>query len=116
MIVFVYGTLRRGEANHGQLGGAVFIGPATTPPAFDLVHLGAYPAMISGGCTAITGELYQVDTATLAALDALEEHPTYYRRTEVALADGTRAQAYLLPRALAAEAPLIAGGDWCLRP
>lgn len=114
--LFVYGTLRQGEANHHHLAAAGFLGFAHTQPTFDLVDLGGYPGMIPGGCTQVAGELYAVGEATVVALDALEEHPHYYQRTEIHLADSRAVSCYLFPRALAAGAPLIPSGDWRRRP
>jgi len=72
--VFVYGTLLSGEPNHRLLADAELVGAARTEPDFDLVSLGAFPAMIAGGATAIAGEVYEVDRPTLDALDRLEGH------------------------------------------
>ena len=114
--VFVYGTLMSGEGNHRLLdhNGARLLGPAVTAPSFDLVSLGGFPAMFADGDTAIAGELYEVDAATLEDLDRLEGHPRFYRRQRIALADGARVEAYVLPRdSFAAErATPIASGDW----
>src|SRR5262249_38344841 len=85
--VFVYGTLLSGEANHGHLAGARYVGSGRTRAEVELRDLGAYPALIAGGAQAVVGEIYEVDEATLAALDALEDHPAYYRRTEIVLDD-----------------------------
>jgi gamma-glutamylcyclotransferase (GGCT)/AIG2-like uncharacterized protein YtfP len=113
--VFVYGTLRQGEPNHALLASARFVGEARTPPAYTLVDLGSYPAMTDGGTSAVTGELYLVDAATLARLDELEEHPVWYCRREIALTDGRRAHAYLLPRRFCDGGVPIVGGDWKAR-
>lgn len=110
--VFVYGTLLRGEANHRLLATATFVGAAHTPPQFRMVSLGAFPGILAGGRTAIAGEVYAVDAQTLAALDRLEGHPRFYRRTEIALEDGTRAHAYVLPAEGYAGHPGIEVGDW----
>lgn len=112
MRVFVYGTLLSGEPNHAALAGARFAGAAETAPAFELVDLGPYPALVAGGATRVRGEVYDVDEATLAALDAFEGHPDLYVRIRVTLADGTEAIAYAMPRARVAGRPRIASGDW----
>jgi gamma-glutamylcyclotransferase (GGCT)/AIG2-like uncharacterized protein YtfP len=111
-LVFVYGTLLRGERNHGLLVHARLVGPAATEPRFELIDLGAYPGMTADGQTAIRGELYEVDDRTLARLDELEGHPRYYRRETIALDDGRAAHAYVLPAAETEGCPPIASGDW----
>ena len=75
MLIFVYGTLKRGEANHGFMGGQRFVGEAVTMPLFRLYDLGGYPGMIanSEGGTAIQGELWEVDAGCLERLDELED-------------------------------------------
>jgi gamma-glutamylaminecyclotransferase len=110
--LFVYGTLMQGEPLHHRLGPARFLGGARTAAAFDLVDLGPYPAAVGGGSTALIGELYEVDPATLDRLDELEGVPGLYRRTTIPLADGTPAEAYLMPRKALRGRPLIPSGDW----
>lgn len=113
--VFVYGTLRAGEANHDLLHGHEHLGTTMTESAFELVDLGAYPAMVPGGGTAVVGELYAVDVATLTALDYLEGHPEFYRRVPIRLATGDVAHAYLLPASEVRGKPRISSGDWTAR-
>ena len=110
--VFVYGSLLRGEPNHGLLKEATWIGPARTVPAYRLVDLGPYPGLLAEGSTAVAGEVYRVPEPLLAALDALEEHPEVYVRTPVRLDSGREALTYLLRARLAAGRPAVAGGDW----
>jgi gamma-glutamylcyclotransferase (GGCT)/AIG2-like uncharacterized protein YtfP len=108
-LLFVYGTLRRGEAHHGLLGGAAFAGAAETEPAYDLADLGGTPGLVDGG-RRVVGELYEVDGDTLAVLDAFEGHPgPLYHRATVRLADGRRAWAYSARAAAARDRPRIAG-------
>lgn len=109
--LFVYGTLMRGEPNHGLLQDSELIGHYETAPTFHLVSLGAYPALLPHGLTAVAGEVYQVPSATVAALDAFEGHPTLYLRQDIALADGSTAEAYVLVDPPAVATP-IAGGAW----
>lgn len=110
--VFVYGTLLAGQPNHHVLAGARFLGPARTLPAFELVSLGPYPALVPGGATAVVGEVYEVTDAGLARLDWLEGYPDLYDRQAIPLADGTRAIAYMQPPAQAEGMPRIPSGDW----
>jgi gamma-glutamylcyclotransferase (GGCT)/AIG2-like uncharacterized protein YtfP len=110
--VFVYGTLRAGEPNHHFLAGQLFARHARTVPAFDLVDLGAFPAMVARGLTSVVGEVYDVDDDALAGLDRLEGHPHFYRRQTIRLDDGDKAVAYLLPTKQAHGRPRIPSGDW----
>ena len=113
--VFIYGTLLPGEGNHELLATALRIGAARTLPVYELVDLDAYPAMVAGGGTAIAGEVWEVDAATLDALDRLEEHPGYYYRETIQLEDGQEALVYLLLEGEVTGLPRIASGDWCAR-
>jgi len=122
--VFVYGSLLRGFGNHRLLAGpgAIFVGTGETKPAFGMVSLGAFPAVLDSGETAIRGELYLVDDETFAALDRLEGFPTFYtrRRILVDCADGEHirgavdAWIYILAskRYGFGSGDEIASGDW----
>jgi gamma-glutamylcyclotransferase (GGCT)/AIG2-like uncharacterized protein YtfP len=111
--LFVYGTLMRGEAYHHRLmEQRPFLGKAKTEAAFELVDLGEYPGLVAGGATAVVGELFEMDAATLKVVDQLEGHPHLYQRTEIRLEDGSMALAYLLPAAARGRYPVIPGGDW----
>ena len=74
-LVFVYGTLRRGQCNHHWMGHSPCWGEASTEPAFAVHELGGYPGMVRDGLTGepVRGELYLVDSATLQGLDELED-------------------------------------------
>lgn len=112
--VFVYGTLLRGEGNHRLLMGAQFVAQARTQSEFTFHDLGGCPGMIRGtDCEhqTVLGELYDVDEEILAALDRLEGHPRFYRRTEI-LIDRAPVQTYLLPRDRFGHLPRIPSGSW----
>ena len=111
-LVFTYGTLLRGEINHELLTRARFVSEARTEPCFELFDLGPFPAMSAGGETAVLGEIYAVDDATLARLDRLEGHPTLYQRTRIRLDGGQEVQTYLMDRARMRGCELIPSGDW----
>jgi len=114
MNLFVYGTLRRGEPAHALLRGAPLLAQCRTDPQFTLLDMGEYPALLEGGSTAVVGELYRVDQATLEELDRYEEAPELYLRVSRPIA-GYTAQVYLLRPEHAAGRPLIASGDWAKR-
>jgi gamma-glutamylaminecyclotransferase len=109
--LFVYGTLLSGQRSHDLLRGSLFAGSARTAPVFDLLDLGEYPALVTGGHTAIHGELYWVARATRANLDDFEGHPTVYRRSWISLAGGELAETYLLALPSTAYRS-IPHGDW----
>lgn len=111
-LVFVYGTLLSGEANHGLLASARRIAATRTQPAFALYDLGAFPGLVAGGACSVVGELYEIDEATFAALDHLEDYPRYYQRRQILLDNGATAWTYLLTEAQVAEASVIVSGDW----
>jgi gamma-glutamylcyclotransferase (GGCT)/AIG2-like uncharacterized protein YtfP len=113
--VFVYGTLMKGEHHHEVLKSASFVGLTETQGNFDLVQIDYYPALLPEGKTRIMGELYEVDDATLAELDELEEVPDYYVRERIKLADDSEAFVYLMPRERAAGAEPIASGYFRMR-
>lgn len=112
VMVFVYGTLLRGEPNHDFLAPARLVRGARTEPSFELVSLGPFPAMVPGGEAAVVGEVYEVDAETLAALDRLEGHPDFYRREWIRLEGGGEVLAYMMAPARVLGRPRISGGDW----
>jgi gamma-glutamylaminecyclotransferase len=111
-LVFVYGTLLSGEANHGLLARARLVAATRTQAEFALYDLGAFPGLVAGGGDVVTGELYEIDDATFAALDDLEDYPRYYQRQQILLANGATAWTYLLSPAQVAEGAVIPSGDW----
>jgi gamma-glutamylaminecyclotransferase len=111
-LVFVYGTLRQEEVNHELLVRARFVAEARTESSFELFDLGPFPAMCAGGQTAVLGEVYAVDEATLARLDRLEGHPSFYQRTQIRLEGGQEVETYLMDRARMRGRVVIRSGDW----
>jgi gamma-glutamylcyclotransferase (GGCT)/AIG2-like uncharacterized protein YtfP len=108
--VFVYGTLLDGEVNHGLLDGAELLGPHRTEPRFTLYRLGAYPGLVAGGATAVSGEVYRVSHAGMATLDRLEDYPRLYDRMLIPTRYG-RAWVYLF-RGPVRGRSVIGSGDW----
>jgi gamma-glutamylaminecyclotransferase len=112
--VFVYGSLRRGFGNSRLLKNADYLGVGQTEPEFTMLNLGAFPGVIDGGDTSITGEIYDVTPTELRRLDQLEGHPDFYRRTPIELVDGTEVEVYLLPDSYLHhyDPTMIPSGDW----
>jgi gamma-glutamylcyclotransferase (GGCT)/AIG2-like uncharacterized protein YtfP len=110
MLIFVYGTLMRGERLSRVLEDSVFIGEDETKPTWQLIDLGSFPGMIPGE-TSIKGELYLVDQNTKNLLDKIEGHPYLYRRTPLILKSGKIAEAYMFLSS-ADNCPIIKSGSW----
>jgi gamma-glutamylaminecyclotransferase len=88
-LLFVYGTLKRGGANHHFLDGQRFVGEARTAPGFRLYDLGGYPGLVArpDDHDGVVGEIWSVDPAALVRLDALEGlGEGHYRRELIPLA------------------------------
>lgn len=96
--VFVYGTLKKGNSIRGldQFAGAEFVGSATTTEGcFDMVSLGAFPAVLLNGDQNISGEVWQVDEHVFEMLDHIEGYPTFYNRKLVGTTHGLAWMYYL---------------------
>lgn len=73
MLIFVYGTLKRGHRLHGHLAGSSFIGDGVTQPLYRLFRIGWFPGLVehdAGLC--VHGELWDATKATLDVLDEVE--------------------------------------------
>lgn len=83
MVIFVYGSLKRGFMNHHVMERAAgkFLGTAVTTDDYDMVDLGAFPGVVSPGNFQIKGEVFLVDNHEI--IDRLEGHPNFYRRERV---------------------------------
>ena len=98
--VFVYGTLKSGRTNHGAVDGSILLGRATIKGPFRFVNLGWYPGIVENEQVLereIGGEVYEIDHDTLATLDMIEGHPSFYERRKVQTSLGCKAWCYFLP-------------------
>jgi gamma-glutamylaminecyclotransferase len=86
-ILFVYGTLKRGNSANHRLAGQRFLREAVTEPRHRLYNLGWYPGLVKDEANgpAVTGELWEVDERCLAGLDDYECAPELYVRGRVAI-------------------------------
>ena len=115
-LIFVYGTLRKGQWNHHLLDRSKFLGVAKTKLRYALYGSGVPFLSRTRAIVKVTGEVYSVDDATLRRLDQLEGHPDMYKReqAEVVLEAGTELIAWIYfcdtPRG-----NLIASGDFLQR-
>ena len=112
-LVFVYGSLKRGMANHGQLDGARWLGEAQLQ-GLALYDLGPFPmAVISNDDAAVLqGEIHAVTATHLQALDRFEGVPRLYERQAWRLEDGRRVWVYVGRAEQVRHVNRIASGRW----
>jgi gamma-glutamylcyclotransferase (GGCT)/AIG2-like uncharacterized protein YtfP len=112
-LVFVYGSLKRGMANHQQLQGAVWRGVASLA-GFALYDLGPFPMAVpcsEPGC-AISGECFGVNAALLEQLDRFEGVPRLYTRQSHRLNQGEEAWVYVGRARQVRHVRRLADGCW----
>lgn len=107
--LFVYGSLKRGQANHAELARAVFVATACTLPEFALRMIDGYPALVPGN-RRVRGELYRIATPDLELLDEFEGAGYRRQLIGIELETSIQAQAFLAT-APSAGVPL-AGDEW----
>ena len=112
-LLFVYGTLRRGEPSAQLLGSCLWCGETETRGT--LFHLGKYPALTLHGEDRIYGEVWRCSPETLALLDSYEGvEEGLFERVRIHLEKGD-AWIYVAGPALGAQletAPRIPSGKW----
>jgi gamma-glutamylcyclotransferase (GGCT)/AIG2-like uncharacterized protein YtfP len=84
IMLFVYGTLKRGYGNNARcLKGAEFVGEAVTATAgYGMQNIG-YPTLFDDQeGTRAKGEIFKISPEQLAMCDRLENHPRMYKREE----------------------------------
>jgi gamma-glutamylcyclotransferase (GGCT)/AIG2-like uncharacterized protein YtfP len=117
MMLFAYGTLRRGAPMHGLIDGrARWVGPASA--AGRLLDLGAFPGLVAATVPAdrVQGDLFAIDPAHCEALlDALDryEGASFERVEEQVSGPHGDVKAWLyVYRGDPAGASLVPGGDY----
>jgi gamma-glutamylcyclotransferase (GGCT)/AIG2-like uncharacterized protein YtfP len=94
--LFVYGSLLKGEREHALLAGATFAGVVRTAPAYTLVEVPPYAALLTDGSVSVVGELYVIDKKLRFTLDVKRQCPVLFHRVTVRLEDGSEAEAYAM--------------------
>jgi hypothetical protein len=88
--MFLNGTAMSGQPDHHAIAGATFVGPATTAPHYRFLAVrDAFPGLlpVDGDGSAIIGELYEMEEATLFG-SLLPEEPAELELGTIELADG----------------------------
>ena len=101
-VLFVNGTLMRGQPLHRNLDGAIFLGEARTASRYRLYSIeDSHPGMFRTDQAGVSvhGELYEVTDEVWARVEANE--PSNLYRGPVELDDGTMVDGILYPRGLA---------------
>jgi gamma-glutamylaminecyclotransferase len=83
MIIFTYGTLKRGFGNHEVMIHNKFLGEATSKYKYPMVNIeGTFPYLINekGYGKHIKGEVFEIDDITEQILDLLEGYPNLYTK------------------------------------
>ena len=86
-LVAVYGTLKRGEGNHGvmEADGGKFVGKAKTIHSYCMYGGWGFPRVTKDAeVSPIHVEVFEVDTTQ--HMDSLEGHPNFFRREQVQVA------------------------------
>ena len=97
-ILFVYGTLKRGEQNFRLIADQEFLGAATTAPRYRVFDLGPHPGLVRDEVNGLVvhGELFAVTECCLAELDEFEEVPGPFMRERIEVAGYEDVWAYYL--------------------
>lgn len=82
ILIFVYGTLKKGYRNHHYLQDATYYGEGTLVD-YEMFDLGTYPGIRYKEAASVDGELYLVNELIKKDIDMLEEEGTLYRCIKV---------------------------------
>lgn len=83
--LFVYGTLKQGQSNHGLLGGAAKIADGYTVKKMVTMNTGKFPVVFTGkrgrsAMLSVAGEIYEIEHHLILELDRLEDLGGMYDR------------------------------------
>ncbi|MCM3872105.1 MAG: gamma-glutamylcyclotransferase [Pyrinomonadaceae bacterium] len=113
-LVFVYGTLRRGDAGamSVRFPNSKFIADAKVKGS--LYDLGAYPGLVLDESNSmVIGEVYEVDDDILNKLDDFEASSNYCRKqVEISASDRRICWTYEPDPEFHSTRKLISSGDW----
>ena len=117
--VFVYGSLRKGLYNYKRLLSKCEHMTTARISGFKLYELcSSYPGAVytDSEDDVLTVEAFSVSHSKLRELDALEGHPTFYKRIKISVdldEDQTiKGWIYCIPEKSVESCPVIESGDW----
>jgi len=112
IVVFVYGTLRKGFGNHRYLEKAEFLGTAKTKEKYTM-RVSGIPYVSKEPTSYIVGEIYKVNEIELMNIDNLEGHPNWYKRelVKVVLDTGEELEAWMYFNETG-EGEIVKSGDF----
>ncbi len=111
-LVFVYGTLMRGQSAHAYLAEAEYIGEYRLP-GYAMYDLGWYPGIVPDPARTVYGEVYCVSSRMLREMDGYEGEGSLYHRIRANAENESRTVpvfVYVYARRTGNE--LIPGGRW----
>ncbi|HKO43473.1 MAG TPA: gamma-glutamylcyclotransferase family protein [Pyrinomonadaceae bacterium] len=116
-LVFVYGSLRRGNASEMSVRFPDATYVAEGKVRGRLYDLGAYPGLLlDGSASMVKGEVYEVDDDTLHRLDEFELNSDYSRKHVEVELGSERTECWIYVPGRAAEVltgyEIIESGDW----
>jgi len=116
ILLWVYGTLKKGGRLHGAMRGASFLACCRSFPGYQLLKLGWYPGLVRVPCPGpgdtVAGELYEVPVEMLDRLDEVEGAPALFRREPVELMEQARQPQAYFYQGIALGCFTVAGGEW----
>lgn len=98
-LLFVYGSLMRGQSAHALLEDSRYLRRDRTVAGYRVVQYRGFPGLLRApeDRVGVVGELFEVVAPTRwPEIDAYEECPHVYVRCMIRLASGATAQGYLL--------------------
>lgn len=119
-LIFVYGTLRKGEradlSKKQSNFGVLYIGDDEINGM--MYHFGAYPGVVAAPGEfdprkpIVHGEVFLArDASIIALLDAYEGYPSFFDRCQIGTRSGRTVWVYTYPHPVTKEQH-IQGGDW----
>lgn len=115
-LLFVYGTLMKGEGNWRSYL-APLLGVRAVLSGAILKNLGGFPGLVfvKDKTKQVFGEVYSITDKALKKIDGLEGYrgegeDNMYEREEITLDDGTKALVYVWNRG--GGSPVIKSGNW----